>query len=113
MGLRASIAAWLHAPATTPAGVRSPLERDLIQRIEKLELDRPAFVTALEEIAERCHDILDTSEAKRARVAARESKLKKREERHEEGQEQPELPPDRDAIKANVRAILRARGYLH
>lgn len=51
----------------------------LVARVEKLELDRPAFVTALEEIAERCHEILDNSEAKRARVAARESRLNKRE----------------------------------
>jgi hypothetical protein len=130
MGLRSRLARWLQ-PTATPmptaaaASARGadPLAevlRDHLQRIEKLELDRPAFVTALEEIAERCHDILDTSEARRARVAARESKMKKREHREDEQTEaQLELGDtvhamaDREAIKAQVRQRLRMQGKLH
>lgn len=86
MGLRSWLAQRANRAALRAADVPSALaaleheHAKLTARVEKLELDRPAFVTALEEIAERCHEILDNSEAKRARVAARESRLNRREQ---------------------------------
>jgi len=93
------------------ARVPNVLERfEALERtVSKLELDRPAFVTSLEELAERCHDILDSAESKRGRVAAMESRRRKREEETE-----PEVDPnDRSAVLAGVRARLRAQGKLH
>lgn len=127
MGLRTRIAAWLRASAPTPVEARSTSAADaqtlvdvagwlskVERRVDTLELDRPAFVTALEEMAERCHDILDASESKRARIAAKESKLKKRDQ-VEAADEPALLDPlaDRDAMKAQVRERLRALGKLH
>jgi hypothetical protein len=89
----------------------APTNADLLQRIEKLELERPAFVAELESMLETVQEILQRAEGKRGRLAAEESRRKKRDEAVEE---QPPLDPnDREAVKANVRAMLRAQGKLH
>lgn len=108
MGLRKRLARWLNGgelPAQSPsASVAAPSNADLLARIEKLELERPAFVLELQNLLETAEEILGRAEAKRGRAAAQASR-----ERREDAQ--PELP-DRDAVKANVRLALRAQGKL-
>jgi hypothetical protein len=122
MGLRSRLARWLSGTATplpltsSDAAQVQHLELEhakLLGRVEKLELDRPAFVVALEELAERCHDILDSAESKRARIAAKQSKLDKQYAERDQGVvEQPlETLPDRDAVKAEVRRRMRTNGH--
>lgn len=74
--------------------------------LEKLELDRPAFLASLEELGERCHDVLDQAERKRGRAAAAESRARRR-----EAPPEGELELDeRELAKANVRRVLAAKG---
>lgn len=112
MGLRTRLARWLNGselPALEPsASVASPTNADLLARIEKLELERPAFVMELESLLESAQEILGRAESKRGRLAAEESRRRKRDEEPE----QPELtgPLDREAVKANVRILLNKQG---
>ena len=116
MGLRRVLARWLNgpeAPNGAPLGQRADLERHLVElvaRVDKLELERPAFMTELEAIAERCHDILDVSESKRGRAAASLSRARKKEEQQDEAETL--YATDRERQKAEVRALLRAQGKL-
>jgi len=110
MGLRTRLARWLNGSAPTPldpsASVAQPTNGDLLARIEKLELERPAFVLELESLLETAQDILGRAESKRGRLAADESRRKKAEA-------EPELlPTDRESVKANVRRLLHAQGRL-
>ncbi len=95
----------------TPQGALAPdpLELERIKlRLEKLELERPAFVAELESMLEACQEVLARAESKRARAAAIESKRTRAEE-------QPEAELDQSdpaAIKANVRRLLRAQGKI-
>jgi hypothetical protein len=111
MGLRTRFARWLNGaelnPADRSASVAPPTNGDLLARIEKLELERPAFVLELESLLETAQDILDRAESKRGRAAADASRQRKR----EEAPEQPELL-DREAQKANVRRLMIAQGKL-
>lgn len=107
MGLRNALSRWLNAPERSSTLQERVLECE--RTLKELQLERPAFVTELEALAERCHDILDQAESKRGRVAARESRLNKREQAQDQG-ELPEMT-DRDRQKAQVRHLLRARGY--
>lgn len=102
MGLRSWLAERLK-PRETAQEVREPTPAtlgDLLQRIEKLELERPAFVAELESMLDTVQEILGRAESKRGRAAALESKRNKAEQ--QEGQ--AELPPDRETAKNVVRA---------
>lgn len=110
MGFRSALARWLQ-PGATPlppaAAVELELERVKV-RLDKLELERPAFVAELETMLEAVQDVLGRAESKRARATALESKARQR-------QEPTELevdPNDREAVKGNVRRLLRAQGKI-
>ncbi len=113
MGLRTRLARWLNGPAlpavSSSASVAQPTNAELLGRIEKLELERPAFVLELENLLETAQEILGRAESKRGRLAAEESRRKKAEETPPE--EQLELAP-REVQKANVRRLLQAQGKL-
>lgn len=99
------MAAWLNG-SESPRSERSITLADLLQRIEKLELERPAFILELQSLLESAQEILGRAESKRAQVAARESKAKKRDEHVEP------VELSREDIKAQVRLALRAQGKL-
>lgn len=116
MGLRTRLARWLNAsepPSVESASVAPPPSNaDLLARVERLELERPAFVAELESMLETVQEILGRAESKRGRVAAAESRERKRDH-----QAEPELPLDpialREAQKNEVRRRLREQGKLH
>jgi len=99
---------WRQRPET-PLGATAPdpleLERMKL-RLEKLELERPAFVAELESMLEACTEVLARAESKRSRAAALESKEKQRHPEIELDQNDP------SAIKANVRRLLRSQGKI-
>ncbi len=118
MGLRSRLARWLQrdatpaAPSATVAQDPSPSYVALLARVEKLELERPAFVAQLEAMFDACEDILDRAESKRARATALASKRKKQDEQVELSEDQVEMPQSREQMKAHVRQLMRAQGKL-
>jgi hypothetical protein len=107
VGLRNALARWLHGAEHPPETLQDQV-RALRRDVDALQLERPAFVAELESLLGSCQDILGRAESARARVSARES-------RERRGQQGPELvvdPNDREAVKANVRMLLRSQGKL-
>lgn len=113
VGLRNRLRSWVNGAATPPAPSPSRTAEDvnaLHARVAQLELERPAFIAELNNMLDAVNDILQRTEGKRGRIAAAESKLRKR---TDEATEQAELPLDRSGVLAQVREALRSQGKLH
>jgi hypothetical protein len=103
--LVAASASWLLVLRARLEAARAPLTplaepapADLVERVEKVEAGFRAFKLEAEAYFEALEDVADTTERRRRRIAARES-------RKPEGEAAAEAPPDRLSIMRRARAM--------
>jgi len=109
MGMRTRLARWLNGAATPLAPSANVAVPDLHARVAQLELERPAFIAELQNMLDAVDEILQRTEGKRARIAAQKSRQDKADEPHDDA---PQLPLDREQVKAKVRVLMRSQGKL-